>query len=367
VKKITAVLVLLLCLSVTPVHASNWLTGWTYRKAHSLNLASGAGTGYQMKILVHYGSGTDSGQDVYLGTHSRPDFGDARFTEVDGQSLLNYWIESYTVSDTAIFWVKIPTDLSSSSQTIYIYYGKSDATTTSNGDNTFLFFDNFNGASLNSTKWTSSGTATESSGYLTVGPGGDSIVQQNSANFPLFSSPCAMRDESYISVTDGVYGYMGFADSGLSNWAFGPHSTASYYTYNGQEQTTYNPTGITSFAIYDILWTPSNVQYYQNGSLRASHTNSPSVAMGAYLRAYTSSLYIRSDWLLIRKYVYPEPTHGTWGSEETAQIVGPPPSTVYATPDYVDSMAFLLGGIGIIAIAMAVLFNRRKTTNERRD
>ena len=46
-------------------------------------------------------------------------------------------------SDYATFWVEVTEDLSSDC-TIYVYYGKSDALTTSNGASTFpLLFQNF--------------------------------------------------------------------------------------------------------------------------------------------------------------------------------------------------------------------------------
>jgi hypothetical protein len=57
----------------------SWLEGWGYRKSHVINPASGAGTNYQVRIVAHYGSGTDSGPDVYLNGRCRTDFGDIRF------------------------------------------------------------------------------------------------------------------------------------------------------------------------------------------------------------------------------------------------------------------------------------------------
>jgi len=102
-----------------------WLTGWTYRKSHVINSASGAGTNYQVKIKAHYGSGTDSGEDVYLNGKCRTDFGDIRFTDDDGETELDYWMEEKVDSDYAVFWIEIADDLSSSNATIYIYYGNS--------------------------------------------------------------------------------------------------------------------------------------------------------------------------------------------------------------------------------------------------
>ena len=119
---------------------ANWLAGWQYRKSHVINSAIGAGTNYQVMITVHYGSGADSGGDVFCNGHSRTDFGDVRFTATDGSTLLSYWMQSFVAGNNAVFWVKITDDLSSQARTVYVYYGKSDAITTSNGDNTFILF-----------------------------------------------------------------------------------------------------------------------------------------------------------------------------------------------------------------------------------
>lgn len=78
---------------IAPSAAPNWLIGWDYRKSHNIVGETGAGTDYQIKIDVHYGSGSDSGEDVYLDSKSRRDFGDVRFTDNDGSTLLDYWME----------------------------------------------------------------------------------------------------------------------------------------------------------------------------------------------------------------------------------------------------------------------------------
>jgi len=122
-----------------------WLSGWDYRKSHKIEGSSaGAVTDYQVRIKAHYGVGTDSGEDVYLNEHCRTDFGDIRFTSDDGVTELSYWMEEKVDGDYAIFWVKVPSiPASPDTATIYIYYGKSDAVTTSNGENTFVQFHNF--------------------------------------------------------------------------------------------------------------------------------------------------------------------------------------------------------------------------------
>jgi parallel beta-helix repeat protein len=110
-----------------------------FRKSHIINSSIGTGTNYQVRIVVWRTSGTDNGENVYVGTKCRADFGDIRFTEADGFSELDYWLETYDGSK-GVFWVEIKDDLSYAPKTIYIYYGNKDAHTTSNGTNTFLIF-----------------------------------------------------------------------------------------------------------------------------------------------------------------------------------------------------------------------------------
>ena len=124
----------------------DWLPpDWDYRKSHIINGSTvGLLTNYPIRIVVHYGSGIDSGEDVYLYNSSRSDFGDVRFTGSDGSTQLDYWIEERTDGNYAVFWVEVDRiDASPGSGTVYIYYGNNAATTTSNGKNTFDWFDDF--------------------------------------------------------------------------------------------------------------------------------------------------------------------------------------------------------------------------------
>lgn len=133
-----------------------WLTGWSRRKQLYLNgTTAGAQSAYQLKITVNYGSGTDTSGNIFCGGNVRTDFGDIRFTDTNGTNLLYYWIESYTASSSAVVWIKIPSIPTGSNSTyIYFYYNNPSSTTTSDGPNTFEFFNNGN----NITGWTTTGT-----------------------------------------------------------------------------------------------------------------------------------------------------------------------------------------------------------------
>ena len=76
-----------------------WLSGWTYRKSITLSRASGAVSNYQMQLLVGESSGA-TGEDVDCGGNCLSTFNDLRFTTSDGETLLDYWIES--ISGTTV-------------------------------------------------------------------------------------------------------------------------------------------------------------------------------------------------------------------------------------------------------------------------
>ncbi|MCW4035191.1 MAG: DUF2341 domain-containing protein, partial [Candidatus Bathyarchaeota archaeon] len=108
----------------------SWLEGWTYRKSHFINNCTGAGTNYPVQVTVDYGDGIDSNDTVYVNGMCQVDFDDIRFTEDDGNTTLDYWMEDFTLSEYATFWVELSTNLNVSNTTIYLYYGNSTVATT---------------------------------------------------------------------------------------------------------------------------------------------------------------------------------------------------------------------------------------------
>jgi hypothetical protein len=154
-----------------------WLTNWNYRKQVNITGSSGAGTNYQIILKVGESSGA-SGYDFHLNGHSanfpsgKNQSGDLRFTASDGSTLLNFWVGGVSGSSpnrVANVWVKVSADLGSN-QSIYCYYGNSGASNASDGTNTFVFFDDFDGSSLDTTKWDSTGSITVSGGVATINP-----------------------------------------------------------------------------------------------------------------------------------------------------------------------------------------------------
>ena len=118
------------------------LGNWQYKKSIGIQNSLGSElTDFQVEIKVGYdGLG---GADVSCEGNCRTDFGDIRFINADYNLLFDYWQEKYTASATSTFWVEIPSLPADSTTTIYMFYGNADAETTSNGENTFIFFDDF--------------------------------------------------------------------------------------------------------------------------------------------------------------------------------------------------------------------------------
>lgn len=77
----------------------------------------------------------------------RADYKDIRFVKSDGTEL-SYWQEN-----DGKFWIKYGGSLATGNSTIYMYYGNASAVSSSNGTNTFTFFDDFNGTTINAAKW----------------------------------------------------------------------------------------------------------------------------------------------------------------------------------------------------------------------
>ena len=75
---------------------------WTYAKGQTIGQLTNAGTNYQVRVKVFRSSGTDSGENVYVGSNCRDDFGDIRFFE--DETVLDYWMETAIYGTSAVFW-----------------------------------------------------------------------------------------------------------------------------------------------------------------------------------------------------------------------------------------------------------------------
>jgi len=330
------------------------LSGWKYRKSHEiLGSTAGAVTNYQIRIKVHYGSGTDGGEDVYLNGKCRTDFGDIRFTADDGETELPYWMEEKVDGDYAIFWVKIPyIPAYPDTTTIYIYYGNPSATTTSNGDNTFLLFDDFDKGYLDTDKWAEfdSGGAYEFvDSCIRLKPvlnanNGVALrsLAQFTNNIEIQAKIIAETDTYYdlgLVKTENIITnkWHGHEADNIGYWLEAQHRTNTENEYLLFRRDVGSAVGIMfsgykSPIKYELKYV---LRYLNNGNIRGLGilpdgtvwfniygtdttylTDDKYVVIwqGAYSGGWGG--YSKWDWVFVRKYIDPEPSHGAWGSEE---------------------------------------------------
>ncbi len=131
--------------------------GYARKKAITVtnNVASEL-SNFQVKIQVAYDADMQG------------DFDDIRFYASDETTELDYWLETKTDSTSATFWVEVPTIPASSATTIYMFYGNSSVSSSSNGEAVFPFFDTFDSDPTYSRVGPGNGTYTVSGGTLTL-------------------------------------------------------------------------------------------------------------------------------------------------------------------------------------------------------
>ncbi len=195
-----------------------WLdAAWLYRKKVTITGQTGAGANYQVLLKVGESSGA-TGEDFDLGEGSsdfpnaKDDGGDLRFTDNDGQTQIDFWVETVTGTTPnrlAYIWVEVTDDLGSNAD-VYVYFGNGSAPANdSSGTDTFQLFDDFNDSSIDSGLWTTFvGTSasitegTETISQLDAAVGGSRTVLYSNSTF---NSGIAVRARSQRRDT-GAFG-----------------------------------------------------------------------------------------------------------------------------------------------------------------
>jgi len=282
--------------------AEQGLPGYAKRQPITINSAS-ALTDYQVKLTVAYD------------TDMQPDFDDLRFTSSDGTTELSYWLESKTDSTSAVVWVKVPT-LSSGDNTIYMYYANASAITTSNGDNIFIFFDDFSGSVVDTNKWTAYGDGVSlSEGVISfnresVDTGiytGNLGLSKPQVVEVMYKQSNVFRNRLYLNTSakgfqPTPYDYGIFSPSIFWNgWTGTTLSNNTWYLVRWDDTST------------NYIWTIYNMA----GQVVFTRSHGSSISNTNYLHLYgeggNSDLSL--DWVRIRKYASSEPT-SSFGAEQ---------------------------------------------------
>lgn len=294
----------------------SFLSGWGRRKSKIINgSTAGAQTNFQMQLTVYKSAGVDTNTQVYLSTNVRDDFGDVRFTDTDGTTLLDYWIESITSGVSAVIWIEIPSIPASPNTTnIYIYYDNASQTTTSSGANTFI-------------QW----HGLETANYL------DSlIVPTTNIIWEMKIRPTAVAHNMYVGISNTA----GFtAGDAIFMLSYNVTNVRNAYTRNnGAESYISSSPSFTNGVDYRLKFErfSSIVHYYINGIelLTGITTNLPDALMGLAFQINTGTFSI--SFAFVRKYASPEPTFGATESSAVVNVSSTTADGTYTTGQIID-------------------------------
>ena len=290
-----------------------------------------------LKVYVLGDSALGTNDTISTQSRSNSDFSDLRFTESDGTTLLDYWISEYQEGSYANVWIEISDDLDND-VTIYMYYGNSVGVYAGSGDDTFIFFDDFENNNLN--KWSTTG-AMWSTQSTTVKHGTYSAYADSDtgAGPSLFDEQAEPYETGIMIHTFTrhmtVAGGLGVPIFGVEVNVSGPSNVYPFCAVLN-DWSTYDGT---DFKYYELDTLVVNTWYeievgldFENELFRpfinGEHkTDQPLKNVGeGIMDSLTTWGAMVSDgatgrdiWLddyFVRKYIYNEPIQGLWGDEE---------------------------------------------------
>ena len=314
---------------------------------------------------------------VSFRTGMQGDFDDVRFVTDDG-TVLDYWKETYTASESAVIWVNLPAGATS----IWMYYGNEAATDTGSRDNAYILYDDFDGPDPDTTLWTDT---TPGAHYFADGWIYDARSQGAGAlvsNEPVITNGEPVIVEMHIRADSlpsnagyscGAFPW--FVNTPANGLLWYPESPSwdRYVFVNGAAA--WRPgtaRGLAPGGDYYSTWiiTPESQTHTVSGS--ASYTDVFTGATGISSHQMQilggnnapEGRVVRMDWIRVRKYVETEPAF-TYGAPQTVPVV----KTVAVTPSIIEvvegeTIQFTATAYGQYGAAMEDIAFNWRSTNE---
>ena len=310
-----------------------WLTNWEKRK--EINITDLTGDLVNLEINT---------TELYDGGRLQANCGDIRFTDENDTELYS-WNETCITNDNAtksLFWLNISLV---SSGSIYMYYNNSVASSSFNGNETFEFFDDFLGSTLDTNKWTKYGTGTLTIGNSQINFSGDTgarnlngDVLESIANF---SNNTIYRSNHYLdndgtqggAIGLGAYTYTDTTHMALRMDRSGSDSNIRFSTSNADADpsiTNFIDLGrpwTTDWGVLDIRWNSTAVKFdlladdgsphYTNTATTTLPKSSMKLRFGGVKYGLNTAFSIKSRYIFVGDLTSVDSPY-TIGAEESA-------------------------------------------------
>jgi len=293
----------------------------------------GNGNDYDCAYKYTYPGGDTAGV-AYLDNHCTDFPNDIRFTDDDGDTELDHWCED--TGDPAKFWIEVADDLDDN-QDIYIYFGKSGASSDSSGVNTFPIFNSGDTVvgwtdvtvtasgnvdwAVNAGKIRATAAANSAAAFLFCD------TQTGINAYKLHADIIAQDGQVNVNYQQGLAHKTTQAapDGGYARWlerndlikwqiydeAGGSDSSAQDGAFDARE--THE---------YILIRTGNDSKLYVDDALKVTHTKASWLPqyIGLYTFFYYSAHWVDFSNIFVAKYVDPEPVVGTPGALEFRNI-----------------------------------------------
>jgi len=289
---------------------------WYRRRVRITERSGNTLTDYQIKIEM------GAGDPIFA--HARSAGEDIRFCYYPEENMIPYWIEKFDpVAEEAIIWVKVPEIPANSEIEIFMYYGNPGVASASDGEATFDFFDDFEGTSLDTSKWDDSNAGSYSIADSAIGMTGDwndKVIKTVKTDFAM---PLIVELRIRASATDNdidivvPFNWVPWAGDGDGvRWDIDAGEKLNiiiggtgYIHGSGFPDTNWHRARAT--------FTPSEFKIWADWDTEYSDSGTPTNTVG-WLGLFADPEAGRTgyvDWYAVRKYASPEPSVSV-GAEE---------------------------------------------------
>jgi hypothetical protein len=278
---------------------------WNNSKEINLSGVSANTTNYQLRLVIPKVANMNA------------NFSDLRFLAPDNSSERPYWIETSNASQATV-WLNVSIF---NGTVAYMYYGNPNAVSTSNGTQTFLMFDDFDGT-LNS-NWKNTGLSNYANSGGNMVCGGSSswcfVKYNNSIPYPLIMT-ARVSDADKQSMLESVATLTGTQAPGYAVFSYYANATdrrllkyPSTWVSLANNNTVAAKTGNHTLELWLATSDKRGIVKYDDGTIITMTSTDNSFTNGSmFAFNQVSGLYI--IWVFERTYLVSEPTV-TFGSE----------------------------------------------------